>query len=74
MYDTRPPSASALPDTVKDLPVPDTVRRRRADFATNAAKAALGNAYARPEAANFIDRSPGALRIIHALRCQGAGE
>ena len=74
MYDVAPPSASTLPDTIEDRPASNTAQRRRADFATNAAKAVLGNAYARPEAASFVDRAPGELRIIRALRCQGAGK
>ena len=72
MYDVAPPSASTPPDTVEDRPAPDTALRHRADFATNAAKAALGHAYARPEAASFVDRRPGEISLICAGGWRGA--
>ena len=63
-----------LPGNAEINDAPDAALQRRADFAAAAARTGFGNAYARPEAAGFVDRSPGELRIIHALRCQGAGE
>ena len=63
-----------LPGNAQVHDAPDAaLREHLSDFATNAAKAALGHAYARPEAASFIDRSPGEIAVIRAMRWSGAG-